>query len=150
MKRIAVLLLIGVVAIVSMIGLRRMGVIGDRPVYATANGAIDGYDPVSYFSEEGPLEGSEEHQIDWKGETWFFSSAENRRAFEAEPEKYAPQYGGYCAYGLSEGYLTETDPGAWTIVDGRLYLNFDANVMETWRHSKERRIPLADRHWASQ
>lgn len=123
---------------------------GGKALCTTENGAIDGYDPVAYFTEGKPVEGSASIGLEWGGGTWRFSSEANRHAFESDPEKYAPQYGGYCAYGMSEGYLAQTDPAAWTIVDGKLYLNFDAGVMERWRETKERRIPRADANWTRQ
>lgn len=150
MKRsvILILILIGAVAIGVTYAPRHFGFPGKQPLFATQNGAIDGFDPVSYFAEGEAARGSEAHTMEWRGETWRFVSDDHLRLFEANPEKYAPQYGGYCAYGLSEGYLADVDPGAWTIVEGRLFLNFDRSVMEDWRRTRERRIPQADQHWS--
>lgn len=150
MRRVAIVALLAVIAGAGLFTLRSSGVLGGKPLYATENGAIDGYDPVSYFAEGEARKGAVEHSLRWKGEEWRFVSAEHREAFEANPGKYAPEYGGYCAYGMSEGYLADIDPEAWTIVDGRLFLNFDKSIMENWRETKERRIPQADENWKKQ
>ena len=83
--------------------------------------AIEGYDPVAYFTESRPVEGASAFSHDWMGVTWYFASAENRVQFAAEPERYAPQYGGYCAWAVAHGYTAKIDPKAWKIVDGKLY-----------------------------
>lgn len=149
MKRIAILLCAVAIAVSLGVAFERGGFFSGKPLFATPNGAIDGYDPVGYFKQGEAVRGDAAYTVSWKGETWRFADDENMQAFEADPEKYAPQYGGYCAYGMSEGYLADVDPTAWTIVDGRLYLNFDKGVMESWRETKERRIPQADRNWES-
>lgn len=90
------------------------------------NVAIKGYDPVAYFTERKAMEGSREHTLRWLGADWRFISAGNKRAFAANPQRYAPQYGGHCATGLAiHGGLTkDIDPEAWAIIDGKLYLNY--------------------------
>lgn len=85
--------------------------------------AIGGYDTVAYHTVGMPVEGSAEHTATYQGVTWHFSSAENKELFEAEPAKYAPAYGGWCAAGASKGKKVPTDADLWTIVDGQLYLN---------------------------
>ena len=94
--------------------------------------AIRGYDTVAYFTEGAPVEGSDEFTTEWQGATWRFASQEHLDLFEADPEKYAPQYGGYCAYGVAGGYLVKIEPELWTIVDDELYLNYDDDVQEKW------------------
>ena len=94
--------------------------------------AIRGYDTVAYFTEGEPVEGSDEFATEWQGATWRFASQEHLDLFEADPEKYAPQYGGYCAYGVAGGYLVKIEPELWTIVDDELYLNYDDDVQEKW------------------
>lgn len=117
-------------------------------VYSPTFGdAIRGYDPVAYFTEGKPVKGSDEFSYDYKGTTWLFASAENKRAFEEKPEKYAPQYGGYCAWAVSQGYTASIDPDAWTIVDGRLYLNYSKSVQETWSQDVTGNIRKADANW---
>lgn len=110
--------------------------------------AIHGYDPVAYFTEGAPREGSDAHTVDWNGATWRFASAANREAFLAEPERYAPQYGGYCAWGIAtKKSLYSTQPDAWSIVDGKLYLNYNAGVREQWSKDVPRFITDGDAAW---
>lgn len=94
--------------------------------------AIEGYDPVAYFNDDHPVEGDSDYLYEWMGATWYFASAENRDLFVADPEKYAPQYGGYCAWAVSQGYTAKIDPQAWTIVDDKLYLNYSKEVRTQW------------------
>lgn len=86
--------------------------------------AIAGADPVAYFTESQAVIGSAEFSHEWNGATWHFASAENRDLFSADPEKYAPQYGGHCAWDAAQGYVATIDPTAWSVVDGKLYSNF--------------------------
>jgi YHS domain-containing protein len=109
--------------------------------------AIDGTDPVAYFTESRAVEGSKEFEHEWMGATWRFSSAANRDRFRADPERYAPQYGGYCAWAVGHGYTAPTDPAAWSIVDGKLYLNYDLDVQQQWAPEKEKWIEAGDRNW---
>lgn len=109
--------------------------------------AIKGYDPVAYFTEGKPVKGSKEFTAMFKGAAWHFSSAENKAKFEAEPEKYAPAYGGYCAYGVASGYLVKIEPDAWAIRDSKLYLNYDRSVQAEWAKSPEKYIEAADKAW---
>jgi YHS domain-containing protein len=108
--------------------------------------ALSGYDAVSYFSGT-PAKGSDEFSTDWKGAKWKFASAANRDTFTASPEKYAPQYGGYCAYAVSKGATAPGDPNAWTVVDNKLYLNFSPAVKETWSKDIPGNITKADGNW---
>lgn len=109
--------------------------------------AIDGTDPVSYFTEGRPVEGSSKYTHEWNGATWRFASEENRALFAANPEKYAPQYGGYCAWAVSQGYTASTEPEHWSIVDGKLYLNYSADVQARWVKDKPGFIAKADANW---
>ena len=119
-----------------------------EPVYQSFFGtAIDGTDPVAYFTQGRPVEGSSEFTHEWMGAEWRFSSAENRDTFAADPEKYAPQYGGYCAWAVSQGYTASTDPEAWKIVDGKLYLNYNKSVQRTWEQDIPGNIQSADGNW---
>ena len=118
------------------------------PVNATLFGvAIDGYDPVAYFSESRPVEGSKQFTTDWMGARWRFANADNRERFLAEPERYAPQYGGYCAYAVSQGGTANIDPEAWAIVGDKLYLNLDPKIQERWQADRDRYIQLANENW---
>ena len=121
---------------------------GQAPVYAREqNLAISGYDAVAYFTENWPRRGLEQHQTEWNGAVWRFVSAENQAKFEAAPESYAPQYGGYCAYAVSRGYTAPTDPTAWEVVDGKLYLNYNHAVRARWKQDIPGHITRADAHW---
>ncbi len=117
------------------------------PVYSDSSGAIRGYDPVAYFTQGRPVKGSKEFIHRWNGAEWRFASAENRARFAAAPEKYAPQYGGYCAYGVAGGYAVKIEPDAWSIVDGRLYLNYDSSVQRAWKKDVPGFIRKADANW---
>lgn len=95
--------------------------------------AIRGYDPVAYFLDGKPEPGSDAYTTSWMGATWKFSSAAHLQQFKADPAKYAPQYGGYCAYGVAKDNLVKIEPDEWTIIDGKLYLNYDADVQKKWK-----------------
>lgn len=110
-------------------------------------GAIRGYDPVAYFTQGRPVKGSDDFTLEYRGATWRFSSVENRQAFVEMPEKYAPQYGGYCAYAVSQGYTASIDPEAWTIVDDRLYLNYNKDVRDKWSRDIPGNIRKANANW---
>ena len=118
-------------------------------VFSTRDGAIRGYDPVAYHTEQKPVKGSKEFTLDYNGATWRFSSAGNLELFRADPEKYAPAYGGYCAFGMSRGYAVDTDPRAFTIVEGKLYLNHNLSVRRTWSKDIPGNIAKADANWPS-
>ncbi len=109
--------------------------------------AIGGYDPVAYFKDGGPREGSEGITLEHAGATWRFASKANRSAFEANPERYAPRYGGYCAWAVSQGYLAKGDPMAWSVVNGRLYLNYDKRVRRTWERDIPGHVRRGDVNW---
>ncbi len=111
------------------------------------NVAIRGYDPVAYFREGKPHQGSPEFAAQHDGATWWFASAEDKALFEADPEKYMPAFGGFCAYGTSRGYLVKIEPEAWSIVDGRLYLNYDLGVRDTWAKDPKGYIAKAQANW---
>ena len=119
-----------------------------EPVYQSFLGtAIRGTDPVAYFTEGRPVEGSSDFTHEWNGATWRFASAENRDRFAADPEAYAPQFGGYCAWAVSQGYTASTDPEAWDIVDGKLYLNYSKSVQEQWHRDVPGNIAAGNRNW---
>ena len=94
--------------------------------------AILGYDPVGYFTEGKPVKGQENLVFEWMGAKWKFATQANLDLFKGNPEKYAPQYGGYCAYGVSQDNLVSIEPDKFKIIDGKLYLNYDASVQATW------------------
>ena len=109
--------------------------------------AIRGHDAVAYFKDGKAVKGSADLRAQHKGSTFLFSSAANRDAFAADPAKYAPQYGGYCAFGTAGGYKAATDPNAFTIVDGKLYLNYNAAVQKQWSANIPGFIGKADANW---
>lgn len=116
-------------------------------VFSTKAGAINGYDAVSYFTDSKPVKGSPEFTVQWVGATWHFSSKKNMELFKASPSAYIPQYGGYCAYGTSYGAKAPTMPDAWTIVNGKLYLNYNTGVQKTWSKDRDSLIIKADKNW---
>ncbi|MEM0981133.1 MAG: YHS domain-containing (seleno)protein [Cyanobacteria bacterium P01_H01_bin.58] len=119
----------------------------DVYVEATSGLAIRGADTVAYFTKGKAVLGSSDYEYEWNGATWRFSSAQNLEAFKANPEAFAPQYGGYCAKALSEGNLASVDPRAWKIVDGKLYLNYSADVQDQWVQDISGNIEKADDFW---
>lgn len=138
----------------SLIGLMAMTPFIARPAFAAsaevfADGglAIRGTDPVAYFDGAGPIAGDAAHMLMWRGAKWTFATAENMAKFEMNPAAFAPQYGGYCAFAMSKGSLASTDPAAWTIVDGKLYLNYSVNVRTIWSEDIPGNIEKADGHW---
>ena len=117
------------------------------PTFASDDGAIRGYDPVAYHVNGMPVRGTSVHSLKYNDATWFFASDENRRLFNAHPEKYAPAYGGYCAYAMSKGLVVSTDPQAWHIEGETLYLNYSLGVRKTWLKDVPGYISKADKHW---
>ena len=111
--------------------------------------AISGYDPVAYFHGTGAMRGEPRFEASWRDAVWRFANADNLSLFLADPERYAPQYGGWCAYALSQGqYAAEVDAReAYTVRDGKLYLNWSRRVKTRWERDVERRIATADGNW---
>jgi len=117
------------------------------PTFADETGAIRGYDPVAYHLEQMPVKGNSLYSLEYRESTWHFSSEENLARFRRDPERYAPQYGGFCAYAMSKGFVVSTDPDAWTIVEGKLYLNYTLGVRKTWLKDVPGYVERADDHW---
>ena len=109
-----------------------------------SDSAINGYDTVAYFTVGKPVMGKDAFAFEWMGAKWKFASQANLDLFRANPEKYAPQYGGYCAYGVAQGYLVKVEPEQFTVLDGKLYLNYDADVQAKWRKDPAGYIKTAD------
>jgi len=109
--------------------------------------AVSGYDTVAYFTQHQPVKGQAQLTTTYQGAEWRFSSAENRALFLADPARYAPQYGGYCAWAVSQGNTASADPQRWKIVDGKLYLNYDAEVQKKWEANIAELIKTADQNW---
>lgn len=119
------------------------------PIFKTDGVAIRGYDPVAYFNDSAPVMGSKEFTYTWQGAVWQFKNEANRMAFKANPEKYAPQFGGFCAYGASENHKSPTEPDAFTIVNDKLYLNYNIKVKQLWLKDRDVRIEKAVANWAT-
>jgi hypothetical protein len=111
------------------------------------NLALRGYDTVAYFVDARAVKGDERFSTVWRGATWRFATADHRDRFVSDPEKYAPQFGGYCAWAIGHGYVAEGDPEAWTIVDGRLYLNFSPRLRDLWTDNVRAHIRQAEANW---
>lgn len=109
--------------------------------------AIKGYDPVAYFNDGVPRKGDPAISAEYNGAVWNFASEANRKAFLADPEKYSPAYGGYCAYGVAQGYRVKIEPDAWAIRNGKLYLNYDKSVQKTWSENPDGYIAQANSNW---
>ena len=109
--------------------------------------AVGGYDPVAYFIEGRPVPGKREIAFTWKGVTWRFATEKNRDLFKNKPEAYAPQFGGYCAWAVSRGYTAKGDPRYWKVVDGKLYLNYDAGVQKDWEKDVPGNIANGNKNW---
>src|ERR1700754_788456 len=101
--------------------------------FNTSGVAIKGYDPVAYFKQNAAVKGDKQFVYSWEGTKWQFASQENMNAFKADPAKFAPQFGGFCAYGVSEDHKSPTEPDAFTIVDDKLYLNYNKDVRDLWK-----------------
>ncbi len=112
-----------------------------------SSNAAGGYDVTGYFTENKPVKGNKKYSTSYKGANWLFASQENLDLFLADPEKYAPQYGGYCAWAAAGGYTAKGDPKHWSLHDGKLYLNYDADIKRQWLGDMDNLIAQADRNW---
>jgi YHS domain-containing protein len=140
--RMSVLVFCALLAVVAQAGGRVDPI--NRNIFGTA---VTGYDVVAYFRESRAVKGKDEFRYDWKGAKWYFASAANRDEFARSPEKYAPQYGGYCAWAVSNNYTADIDPAAWKIVGGKLYLNYNRDVQKMWEKEQDARIRQGDANW---
>jgi YHS domain-containing protein len=109
--------------------------------------AIQGYDPVAFFTDHKPVKGSSQFQSDYQGAKYYFASAEHKAAFDKEPAKYEPQFGGYCAYGASRGKTVPIKIETWEIVNGRLLLQYDLNVKSKFDKDPQGTLRKADENW---
>lgn len=146
MKNMATIIRIIIAALA--FGLAAAGLRAEKPVNTGWGGvAIKGYDAVAYFTESKPVEGSAKFEFAWNGAKWRFASAANRDLFAAAPEKYAPQFGGYCAWAVSRGYTAGVDPKAWKVVNEKLYLNYDFDVQKQWEADEPSNIAKGEVNW---
>lgn len=121
---------------------------GVDPIHKDRKGiALGGYDAVAYFLTDRPVKGTGSFTHEWMGATWLFSSADHRDRFAADPGRYAPRFGGYCAWAVSNNYTAPADPLAWKIVDGRLYLNYSRQIQEKWQQDLRARIAAGEKNW---
>jgi len=137
-------------ALASALGLAlRPAHAAEPPIYAglVKGVAVGGYDPVAYFTDGKPVPGSRDITLEHEGAVWRFASAANRDAFKADPTRYAPQYGGYCAWAVSQNYTAKGDPDAWTISNGKLYLNYNKSVQSTWAKDIPGNVTKGDANW---
>jgi hypothetical protein len=135
-----------VLAILLVIAVPRLALA--QAVNADSGVALKGTDVVAYFAEGRVVEGSAQFAHRWQEAEWRFASAANRDAFAREPEKYAPQYGGFCAWGMAQGYRAPIDPAAFRVIDGKLYLNYSRSVQGTWLKDVPGNVAKADGNWA--
>ena len=118
------------------------------PVYSASDGlAAGGYDVTAYFTQGKAVRGSAKHELMLQGITWRFASVESKARFQANPSAYAPQFGGYCAWAVSQGYLASGDPKQWKVVDGKLYLNLNARAKELWEADQAEAIKRGQANW---
>ena len=121
--------------------------LGNAPVYQDDGVAIEGFDTVAYFEQDKAVKGNKNFSYTHKGLLWNFSSEENRDKFKQDPDKYAPEYGGYCAYAMSKGLVVSSDPEAFTLYDGKLYLNYSFSVRNTWRKDIPGYLAKSEVNW---
>ncbi|HPE48953.1 MAG TPA: YHS domain-containing (seleno)protein [Hyphomonas sp.] len=121
----------------------------EPPIYtgSFSDTALQGYDPVAYFEQGEAVKGSDDFTTEYIGATFKFASAADRDAFIADPAAYAPQYGGYCAWAMADGKYAKGDARYWRIVDGKLYLNYNAGIQKKWEKDVPGFISKADTHW---
>ena len=143
-------LILRIFSIIALWGSLSLPAMALEPVYSDFFGkAIKGFDPVAYFTQSKPVRGDDDYTYRWNNAKWYFSSAQNRDAFAQNPEKYAPQYGGYCAWAVSQGYTAKIDPDAWHIHQGKLYLNYNKSVQKKWQRDVPGHIAQGDKNWPS-
>ena len=124
-----------------------LSVLAIEPVHNDSGLAISGYDPVAYFTEQRAVWGNSKYSHQWQGVTWQFDSNANKELFISAPMKYAPQYGGYCAYAAAKGSIAPGDPNAWTITDNKLYLNYSPAIKQRWSENIQGYTARANKKW---
>ncbi len=147
--RFSILIAAAAFGLATTAALPTVALAAQAPVYTgiIGNVAVSGYDPVAYFSQATPVKGDKKYALTHKGAEFRFANAKNLATFKANPAKYAPQYGGYCAWAVSQGYTASGDPMIWKIVDGKLYLNYNKEVGERWSKNIPGFITSANRNW---
>lgn len=145
--RFKYLALSAAVAIVCGIAFVILAAGGQPQRYVHDGLALNGYDAVAYFTQSRAVKGDPRFELAWDGARWRFTSLENKQRFESDPARFAPQFGGYCAYAVSQGHTASGDPEAWSVVDGKLYVNYSPSVKQTWEKDKTGYIRQAERNW---
>lgn len=137
------------IAFTLLLGMYHLPAAAMDPIYTngTSNVALNGYDTVSYFLESKPLKGLKEYNTVYNGATWHFASKENLHTFILDPERYAPQFGGYCAYAVSRNTTASVKPHIYNIHDGKLYLNYSQGVQKRWLKNLKKGIQKANKNW---
>jgi YHS domain-containing protein len=147
--------MVGRLKAVALAGLVSLGLMGnvamakEAPIYTSffSSVAVSGYDTVSYFTDKKPVLGDAKYKTNYQGAEWRFSTAAHRDAFVADPARYAPQYGGYCAWAVAQGSTASADPLRWRVVNDKLYLNYDADVQTKWEANMPAFIQQANKNW---
>lgn len=142
MKKIIVLLVFGLTFVAASNAQK-------AEIFSPGGKAIKGFDVVAFFTQSTPVKGYDSISYRWKEADWLFQSTENKALFIANPEKYAPQYGGYCAFGTADGHKAPTQVDTWTIIDNKLYFNYNSKVKALWNKQTDNYIKLADEKWPS-
>ena len=147
MKKFILLIIVGIgIAAAVWFGISTTE--GVKKINTTAeNLAVKGFDTVAYFTEQTAVPGNPQYEFVWNGAKWLFANRENLEKFKTSPEAFAPQFGGYCSFAVSKGYTADSDPQAWKIVDGKLYLNYNPKVKEMWEVEQEMRIREGEKNW---
>ena len=140
MKRVLIVM-ISLISMCSVVSAQK------SPVYAPKGIALDGYDAVAFFTLGKPVKGSSTYAIQWNGAQWHFADKADLESFQKMPEKYAPQYGGYCAYGAAQGHKAPTEIDTWSIIGNKLYLNYNQKVKSTWVKDEGTYIETANKNW---
>lgn len=117
----------------------------NQPIFSDT--AINGYDPVAYIMSDQAMEGNEEYSYHWKNATWRFASEENKTIFMAQHDKYAPQYGGFCAFAVSKGFTANSDPDTFEVLEGKLYLFDSEDVKLQWKSDLRENIKKGTANW---
>jgi len=138
-----------ILAAASIVTLAPAALADKDPIYTGtfSNVAVEGYDPVAYFTEGKPVKGDKDFTFEYQGADFRFASAENLALFRADPAKHAPQYGGYCAWAVAKGKTAKGDADHWRIVDGKLYLNYNSSIQKKWEADIDGFITSADANW---
>jgi hypothetical protein len=132
---------------IAFIGMVSTATAQKSAIFAPDGIALNGYDAVAFFTQSKAVKGSTDYQYKWSNANWLFSSKADLESFKSSPEKYAPQYGGYCAYGTAQGHKAPTQADTWTIVDNKLYFNYNRKVKELWSQNRGALIDSANKKW---